>query len=65
MITEKDLEELKFTYLGYENGWNKDPNIVVKCRDLKHRIIHKSLARKFDNIAYCPDCRYYYKYDSS
>ena len=51
-------------YLGWANGWNKDPAIYTHCKELRHQRQHY----KIDNCQHmdtCEICGYWFKYDSS
>lgn len=63
-------------FLGWENGWGgevingiyhqNDPEMVKKCIDEGHAIPEQQItASGSENIRWCPQCRWYSKYDSS
>ena len=53
--------------LGWANGWNETPEIVVKCQELGHQksSIDRSHGRGADNEVRCNTCGYVFHYDSS
>ena len=53
--------------LGWANGWNVTPEIVKKCRKLKHTKsdVDHSRMRGLDHEVRCDICGYVYHYDSS
>ncbi len=62
------MMEPKVVNLGWANGWNKEPEIVTKCKTLKHKPTETSEGppfRKFTHTVRCDICGYVYKYDSS
>ena len=49
--------------LEYSNGWTNTPEIVIKCRLLKHEIEIKNVSRCVTEYS-CEICDYKYKIDS-
>lgn len=51
---------------GYANGWGDwEPLLVKECKDKGHKTNDRNAGRMFDNIVWCDECKYKYKYDSS
>lgn len=54
--------------LGWANGWSKDPDILFKCREEKHRVSDVDIGppmRGLHHVVRCDICGYVYHYDSS
>ena len=56
--------------LGWANGWNEEPEMVKKCRELGHKRSNKSDApgvpyKCSTHTVRCDTCHYFFKYDSS
>lgn len=51
--------------LGYANAWGDTPEIVKKCRKLKHQLTTGGKERSSVHVVKCAICDYIYKYDSS
>ena len=54
--------------LGMANGWRETPEIVLKCKELKHDTTDKDHGppnRGLDHRVRCRKCNYVYGYDSS
>jgi len=55
--------------LGWANGWKETPEIIKKCKELKHETINKDVSsrpgRGLHNTTRCDICGYIYHYDSS
>ncbi len=56
--------------LGWANGWNEDPKIVVKCKQRGHVPEDRRLRAFGHSFGHaqevrCDECGYKYKYDSS
>lgn len=61
----EDIETIKeLNDLGYSNGWDVTPDIVVKCTELGHELTQETVGNC--NTEYtCPICRYKFRVDSS
>lgn len=59
--------EPKVKNLGWANGWGDTPEIVERCRKLKHQIldVDHSRMRGTNHEVRCDICGYVYRYDSS
>jgi len=59
--------EAKVKDLGWANGWGETPEIVKKCRELKHTTtdVDHSHMRGTNHEVRCDICGYIYRYDSS
>jgi hypothetical protein len=71
MITSdlcKQLDSEDYKFLGWANGWLKNPTELQDCiksgcsREHKH---HSKDNRGTENVVVCTRHKYYYKYDSS
>ena len=54
--------------LGWANNWRETPEIVKKCRALKHSRTDKDVGpphRGLEHVVTCEICGYVYRYDSS
>ncbi len=54
--------------LGWANGWEEDPEIVRKCKELKHETSNVDIGPPFrglHHVVTCNICGYIYHYDSS
>ena len=60
----KELMEGATLDYGYANGWSEEPILIKECKEKGHKRNDRSLGH-FDNIAWCDECHYQYKYDSS
>lgn len=64
--SDSELHQLGYNYLGWANGWSKNPPELQKCRDEKHSMNEISYSpRGSDHTVYCDICKIWYKYDSS
>jgi len=55
-----------YKYLGWANGWDKNPDEVTNCYNQKHMRIEVSHnMRGSEHTVSCPVCMIYWKYDSS
>ncbi len=52
-------------HLGVQNDWKETPEIVRKCEEENHSPWHMLLDAGCLHMAFCPDCGYWYEYDSS
>ena len=53
---------------GWANGWKETPELVKKCKELKHRVSDIDVGPKFrglEHVVRCDTCGYLYRYDSS
>lgn len=59
--------EPKVKNLGWANGWRETPEILKKCRELKHKTsgVDHSHMRGTNHEVRCDICGYVYRYDSS
>ena len=55
---------IELTNFGCANGWTQTPAIVRACRDLGH-IPQDETIRPCLHRVTCPECKYFYTYDSS
>jgi len=67
---EEFVKSENYTDLGWQNGWNDNPQIVKDCHknhicDSKLKFDIQGNQRGSKNIVYCTQCTYYYKYDCS
>lgn len=54
--------------LGWANGWEKEPEIVSRCRGYGHKVSRVDNGpphRGLDNVVQCEICWYKYHVDSS
>lgn len=60
--------------LDWANGWGYKPKKFTKCIELEHNVHTRQPKVRFDislsnrgseNIVYCTECKYWYKYDCS
>mgnify|MGYP001599359359 CR=1 FL=1 len=55
--------------LGWVNGWNDTPELVKKCRELKHETVGWDNAtiknHGYDTVTKCEICDYIFHCDSS
>lgn len=51
-------------FLGWANGWKKDPEIYLKCKKLGHKNIEHNTGH-CECIITCRECGYWYYVNSS
>jgi len=57
-----------YTDLGWANGWEQTPELVIECSRKKHPVTSKDIGPPFrgmHNVVTCTICRYVYYTDSS
>jgi len=68
MTPKLPLPKATVGYLGWANGWKDTPEIVRRCREMKHKRQEYHLGRTpmdHTHLITCEDCGYWYKVDSS
>jgi hypothetical protein len=55
--------------LGWINNWKETPEIVIKCKEAKHKTINEDQGstpgRGYNTVTICETCGYIYHCDSS
>ena len=59
----EDGTQKKVKSVGTANGWSETPEVVVKCRELGHSTVGKTVGRCLTRYT-CHKCGYTYKVDS-
>jgi len=66
VITERDLIEQGYKYLGWMSGWDKEPPEMEACYEAGHELTNIALNESRTlNIYKCDKCKIFYKLDSS
>ena len=61
-----DYDANGYTFLGWENTWIEEPQLLKECRAKNHEYVETKIGRKgMDNTVSCPVCKIYWKYDCS
>ena len=53
---------------GWANSWQGEPELVAKCREMKHQVSDVDVGpphRGIEHVVRCDICGYVYRYDSS
>jgi hypothetical protein len=62
---DKAKVEGKVVNLGWANGWQTDPELLVKCRAAGHQRDSDSDYLHCVTTVWCDKCKFIYKIDSS
>jgi len=58
----------QFTDFGWANSWWETPELVRRCKELRHKCSDRDVGpphRGLEHVVKCAECRYVYRYDSS